>query len=304
MGRVCCIDVGGTTVKSGVLDKSGRLLDPESTPTPGTMGGDAGAVVDLVSALAIELTARHGAHAVGVVVPGIVDEARGLGVRSENLGWRDVAFRDILAERIGLPVAFGHDVRAGGLAETRLGAGRGHQNLLFLPIGTGIAAALVFDGRACSAGGWAGEIGHVDVGHGQACHCGLSGCLEAVSSGAAIVRRYTAKAGREVSGAAEVAELAERGDIVADAVWTEAIEGLAHALSWSAAVLAPEVIVLGGGLAGAGESRLLNPLRADLARRLSFHRVPELVPAALGERAGCVGAGLLALDLLDGRSAQ
>jgi glucokinase len=301
MSRVCCIDVGGTAVKTGVLDENGGLHDTASTPTPGS---GVRAVVDLVCALADDLAQRHDARAVGVVVPGIVDEARGLGVWSANLGWRDVPFRALLAERITLPVAFGHDVRAGGLAETRLGAGRGHENLLFLPVGTGIAAALVLDGHACSARGWAGEIGHVDVGHAEPCGCGLSGCLEAVSSAAAIVRRYTAEAGRAVTGAAAVADLAERGDAVAASVWRDAIEGLAHALAWSAGVLAPEVIVLGGGLAGAGEERLFRPLRAALAGRLSFQRMPELVPAELGERAGCVGAGLLALDLLSERAAR
>lgn len=301
MTQVCAIDVGGTTVKAGILDDHGRLLHTTTAPTSIGRDSDARAVVDLVSTLANQLSDRHGAAAAGVVVPGIVDEARGLGVWSQNLGWRDVPMRELLAERIGAPVAFGHDVRAGGLAEARLGAGRGHESLLFLPVGTGIAAAIILDGRCYSAGGWAGEIGHVDVGYEQSCYCGLRGCLEAVSSGAAIARRYAAKAGRRPAGAAEVAALALSGDVVAESVWSDAIGGLAHALAWSASVLAPGVIVLGGGLADAGQRRLLNPLRERLAARLSYQRVPEVVPAELGDRAGCVGAGLMAFDLLESR---
>jgi glucokinase len=126
-----------------------------------------------------------------VAVPGIVDEAAGLAVFSQNLGWRDAPLRDMIAERTGLPTAFGHDVRTGALAEARLGAGRGCGDSLFLTIGTGISAALLLDGRPYSAHGYAGEIGHVDVGRSEPCACGATGCLEAIASAAAIARRHS-----------------------------------------------------------------------------------------------------------------
>lgn len=298
MVDVGCIDVGGTTVKSGVLVDGSRLLRRTATPSPTTQETDGTDVLDLVAELVDDLATHGDVAAVGVVVPGIVDDAAGIGVHSANLGWRDVPFRDAIARRVRLPVAFGHDVRAGALAEARLGGGRGHRDVMFVPVGTGIAAGLVLAGRPYDGGGWAGEIGHVDVGHDEPCECGLTGCLEALSSGAAIARRFIARAGREVAGADEVAVLARAGHPVAAAVWTEAVDALAYALAWSVGLLAPQVIVVGGGLALAGD-QLLVPLRANMAARLSFQRVPPLRVAELGDRAGCIGAGLLAMDLLE-----
>ena len=299
-GTVLAVDVGGTTVKSGRWTGIGSLLDPAATPTPGDRDPDGRAVLDLVARLVAESHAVHALDAVGLVVPGLVDEQRGVARWSENLGWRDAAFRDQVSERTGLPVAFGHDVRAGGLAESQVGAGAGHRSLVFLPIGTGIAAAVVVDGVTLSSDGFAGEIGHVDVGHSERCRCGLSGCLEALSSASAIARRYGDRAGHRVEGAAEVAARAREGDQVAREVWSEALDGIALALAWTASVLAPEVVVVGGGLARAGQEQLFEPLQFRLAERLSFQRVPEVVPAELGDQAGCYGAALLAWRELTG----
>jgi glucokinase len=276
---------------------SRHSADARRAATQDTHGGR---IVATVSEIVGEFrnTSTDGVGAVGLVVPGIVDEERGIGVRSENLGWRNVPFRDLVAERTRLPVAFGHDVvRAGGLAEYRLGAARNARTALFLPIGTGIAAALIVDGRIHAGGGYAGEIGHVDVGHGEPCACGSVGCLEAIASAAAIARRYTRAAGTPVPGALEVADRLRASDPVARRVWDEAVETVALALSWAASVLAPEIVVVGGGLAESGDL-LLGPLREALKRRLTFQRVPRLVPAALGDDAGWLGAALLARDLL------
>jgi glucokinase len=298
--NVCAVDVGGTAVKSGVLDASGALHAASLTDTPRVHDSSGQAVIDHVCSIVSKRAEQGAIDAVGLVVPGIVDEERGVGVHSENLGWRDVPFRVEVERRTGLPVAFGHDVRAGGLAESRLGAARDHSDVLFVPIGTGIAAALVLGGAPYAAHGWAGEIGHVDVGHAERCVCGLTGCLEAIASGAAIARRYVSRTGRVLS-AAEVAERAQSGDEDAEAVWSDALDGLAMALAWTVGLVAPEVVVLGGGVATAGEDRLLRPLRERLTARLSFHRRPELVAATLGDEAGCIGAGLLGLDLIGAR---
>ncbi|MFD9702465.1 ROK family protein [Lentzea sp. NPDC059081] len=281
------VDVGGTATKAVLLDDAGTALEVRSLPTPQPGGSVVGEVLDVVAGLARELPAGR----VGVAVPGIVDERRGVGVFSENLGWRDVPFAELLAERLGRPVAFTHDVRAGAVAENRLGAGRGARTMVFLPIGTGIASALVSDGRVHDADGYAGELGHVDVGHGEPCVCGRAGCLEAIASAAAIARRYTASTGREVHGAVDVARRVEAGEPEAVAVWDEAVEALAQALAWTAGVLAPEVVVVGGGLSGA-QDLLLEPLAKSLSERLTFQREPRLVPAALGGLAGCHGAAL------------
>jgi len=298
VGRVGCVDVGGTVIKSGVLEGSELVLSGE-TPTP-PPGDDIGArVVDAVVAVVGDLVATAGPlEAVGVVVPGVVDVEAGTGVWSANLGWRDVPFRRLLQDRLGIPVAFGHDVRTGGLAESRLGAAAGRRDVAFLALGTGIAAALVIDGVVLERPRPHSEIGHVDVGHSELCVCGLRGCLEAVASAAAVGRRYADRSGTPRT-AAEVAGLVRAGDEVAVAVWTDAVDGLARAIAWLAALLAPDVVVVGGGLANAGAT-LFDPLRVAVGQRLSYHHRPLVVPATLGDRAGCVGAGLLAQDLLEG----
>lgn len=273
MPSVGGIDVGGTTVKAGVLDGGTWIpfglarLTPHGAPD----------VLDLISAMTVELHTAHPIEAVGVAVPGIVDEATGTGVWSANLGWRDIPFHDLLCERSALPIVFGHDVRCGALAEARLGAGLGVNDVLFVPIGTGIAAGLVLNGRLYAGSGWAGELGHVDVGHHERCVCGLTGCLETIASGSAIARRYAERSGQTVTGAAEVAAFVRQGDGAAIAVWDEALDTLAAALAWSTLILAPEVLVLGGGLSRADDDLFLHPLRARLEAKLSFQRRPKLV---------------------------
>jgi glucokinase len=238
-----------------------------------------------------------GVRAVGLVVTGIVDERRGMAVHSENVGWRDVPVRSLVEQATGLPVGFGHDVRAGTLAEWRLGAGRRLQDMVFVPVGTGVSAGIVVQGRLVTGGGYAGEIGHVDVGHGEPCSCGGRGCVEALASAAAIARRYTAVSGRPVAGAREVAERMVAGDPVARRIWDDATDALALALAWTSVVLAPQAIVLGGGLARSG-SLLFEPLGQALGRHLGVVRRPQLLPAALRDDAGFLGAALLAWEAL------
>jgi glucokinase len=286
--RVVAVDVGGTDMKAALVDGHGAALATRSLPTPRTPAR----IVDAIAELVEELGA---AQAIGLAVPGVVDDERGVAVWSENLDWRDVPFAAQVKERCGLPTVLGHDVRAGAIAETRLGAARGMSDVVYLSIGTGIAAGIVLGGRLHAGDGYAGEIGHTAAGHDEPCACGARGCLEAIASAAAIARRYTARSGRPAAGAAEVVVAAQAGDADALAVWDEALDALAAALAWIASVLAPEAIVIGGGLSRAGAT-LLDPLSEQIPARLTFQRVPRLLPAALGDRAGCVGAALLALD--------
>jgi glucokinase len=290
---IVALDVGGTSMKGAVLTRDLERAATERRPTPhGATAVDG--VLDAID----DLIARAGtARAVGLAVPGIVDDERGVAVWSENIGWQDVAFRDLIAERTGLPVAIGHDVRAGGTAEMRLGAARDARNSVFMPIGTGIAASIVIDGHLCVGNGYAGEIGHMPIGPDEPCVCGAAGCLEALASGPAIARRYARRTGRE-AGAGEVAALVAKGDRDASAVWAETIEWLGTALATATALIAPEVIVIGGGLSRAGDL-LIEPLVEDLHRRLTFHRKPRVTVATFGDEAGCVGAGLWARDLLE-----
>ncbi|MFY1578904.1 ROK family protein [Verrucosispora sp. WMMD703] len=310
------LDVGGTGMKCALVDTDGVVRHAERHPTDAGRGPDA--VVETILTVAEGLAGKARADgltpiALGIVVPGVVDEARGVAVWSANVGFRDVPLRDLASARLGLPTALGHDVRAGGLAEARLGAGRTTGHVLFVAIGTGIAAAHVVAGSAATgAHGAAGELGHILVRpDGPVCGCGRSGCLEALASASAVARRYaeltTAPDGGSAAGpgpgrtmvtAAQVAARAAAGEEVATRVWREAVEALADGLATAQALFDVATIVLGGGLAQAGAG-LFDPLRAALRDRLTFHREPQLVPAVLGDEAGCLGAALLALDQLE-----
>ncbi|MFH0179798.1 ROK family protein [Streptomyces cacaoi] len=291
------LDVGGTGMKGALLDRGVRPLETVRRPTPRADGPHAvvDAIADTLVTLARKAAERGlSVHHAGVVVPGIVDDDRQTAVWSANIGWRDLPLAALLEARTGLRVTLGHDVRAGGMAECALGAARGVQNALFVAIGTGIAAALVCDGKPIRSGGYAGELGHVVVeSEGRPCACGSTGCLETVASATAVAAAYTVRSGRAVAGAADVAALTAQGDSAAQAVWERAAKGLADALATATALLAPELIVLGGGLAEAGRL-LLDPVRAGLDERLSFQRRPLLVRAELGDQAGCLGSGLIA----------
>ena len=301
---VAAVDVGGTRVKAALVDRAGVEVVATTEATPPGLGAP-GALVGAVESTLGRLLgdAEHQGYAVrlggcGVVVPGVVDDARGAAVWSANLGWRDVEVVGPLEGRVGLPVALGHDVRAGLLAEARWGAARGVDNVLFVPLGTGIAGALMVDGLVLQGGGYAGELGHVEVEpEGPVCGCGARGCLEAVSSAAAIERSYAARLGLTEHVTAErIAALVVSGDPDASAVWTHAVSALARALVMAVTLSGVERILVGGGLSRSGDV-LLEPLRHAVSERLTFQRQPSVELAALGDRAGCLGAACLAWDL-------
>lgn len=297
---VLAFDVGGTDTKAALIDGSGQILGLSRTRTPLPAGGTAAAVVEHIGMLAAALIAEFPGTtpvAACVTVPGIVDDDAGVGVLATNLGWVDVPFRALLGERLGLPVAFTHDVRAAGHAEHTLGAARPFNDVAILVIGTGIAGAILINGRPHVAGGYAGELGHsvVTVG-GPICGCGGRGHLEAISSAGAIARRYTEASATPVGGAREVLRRAQEGDDIASRIWNEAIDALAVHLSQLVSMLAPEAIVIGGGLAQAGDA-LFGPLTERLESLLTFQRRPVLLPAEIGENAGLIGAALLAREV-------
>ncbi|MFE1054895.1 ROK family protein [Streptomyces rochei] len=291
-------------MKAALAGPGGELLHQARRATGRDRGPDA--VVEGILDFAAELRAlgvdRFGepARAAGVAVPGIVDEEHGTAVYAANLGWRDVPLRALLGERLGsVPVALGHDVRTGGLAEGRIGAGKGADRFLFVPLGTGIAGAIGIDGRVESgAHGFAGEIGHVVVRPGGLpCPCGQRGCLERFASASAVSQAWAEACGDPEADAADCAKAVDSGDPRALAVWQDAVDALADGLVTALTLLDPRVLIIGGGLAEAGET-LFSPLRDAVRRRVTFQKLPRIVPAALGDTAGCLGAGLLAWDLL------
>lgn len=296
---VLAFDVGGTDIKSALFDADGTALGLRRTPTPIAEGDRTPVLLDRLDVLAEELRAAHPdvvPQAVGLVVPGIVDADAGLGVFASNLGWHDAPLRDLASARLGLPVAFDHDVRAASWAERLLGGARDYADAVVLVIGTGIAGALLVGGVPYTAGGYAGEIGHSPIADGPICACGARGCLEAVASAGAIARRYREATGIAPEGAKDVIARAAAGDPVAAEIWNSALDALTMSLAQLTAVVAPEAVVIGGGLSRAGGA-LFDELRTRLADRLSFHRIPVLVPAELSGNAGLLGAALRAREL-------
>lgn len=292
---VAAVDLGGTRTKAALVDRDLAVVARVVEPTPADLGHHIGEVVaSVVSRLTAE-TAGMRVVRCGVVVPGLVDDATGIGVLSVNHGWRDLPVRSLVSDAVRLPTVVGHDVRAGLVAEVRRGAAVGARDVLFLPLGTGIAAALMVDGHVLSGGGWAGELGHVSVDPaGPICPCGGTGCLEVIASAAAIGREYASRTGEFVD-ARTVAERVGTGDPVAVAVWERAVTALARALVATVTLTGIHLVILGGGLALSGAT-LLVPLEAAIESLLTFQRPPRLVTAALGDWAGCLGAACLAWD--------
>lgn len=294
------IDVGGTTLKVGICAADGTLTHRRQVPTPGGVDVLIAEVALQTQILRDELHAAGDdadlVEPVGVVVPGIVDASTGMAVHSVNLGWRDVPMRDLLAASIGAPVAFGHDVSSGALAESRWGAGaQATTDTLFVAIGTGLSASLILNGSAYTGAGYVGELGHILVTDPAT---GDRVVLEQIASASAIARRYAALR-PEFSldrGSRGVLEELDAGDVHAQTILDQAVEVFGEVLAGTIGVLGPLQIVIGGGLSNAGAA-FLEPVREALAQNLVVTPVPEVVPARLGSWSQCMGAGAMALDL-------
>jgi glucokinase len=304
------VDIGGTSVRAGVVDREGTVLAEAAAPTAREASALDDTVVDVVGGLA----ARHPVHAVGIAVAGFVDPDRRTVAFGAHLPWRDDPVVDRLADRLGLPVVVEHDANAAGLAEHRVGAAAGARVAVLVALGTGIGAALLLDGAVYrGAHGVAPELGHLTVVRGgRPCPCGKHGCLERYCSGTALGRsaeeliaasedfsilRATWERAEPLTGR-DVARAAEQGDVLAGRVVDEFADWLGQGLALVADVLDPEVVVLGGEVAASA------PLYLDRARQRyaeevtgrGHRRLAEVRPAALGGRAGMVGAALDAAE--------
>ena len=247
MNYVVAVDVGGTDIKSALVDSDFNVITTKNirTPKADTTGVE---TVRAIKAIVTEFAQHQTIAAVGLVVPGTLDEPTGTSRWAGNLQWNNLPIRNLLAEAINMPVAFSHDVRTAAVAEMRSGAAKGAQNAIFIPVGTGIAAALIIDGEIRSAEGFAGEIGHVDVRGKYSCVCGKTGCLEAASSTLAISKAYESQSGKTGVTTEEIYKLVVAGDPIAIHVWNDATSAMARACEVLITILAPEVIVFGGGL--------------------------------------------------------
>lgn len=296
MSRVAvALDIGGTKTAAATVTADGVVLARAKRPTPAARGPRAvlGTAVDLVR----ELGADHEVVGVGVGSAGVVDPGTGLVLSATDSlpGWAGTDLRGHLATELGLPVAVVNDVHAHALGEYHQGAARGGSTVLLVAVGTGVGGALLCEGRIHGgARAAAGHVGHVPVAAaaGRRCPCGAQGHVESVASGPALVAEYNERGGGAVTRLEEVVALVDR-DPVARSVLVGGATALGSALAGLANVIDPDVIVVGGGVAGAGAD-WWSPLTEEIERGL----VPALrglsvVPAALGADAALLGAAHL-----------
>jgi glucokinase len=318
------LDVGGTTMKAGVVDDSGKPLSAVSLPTEPQRGQDLGMermCETIRQAAAAAGLGMEQIAAVGVAPAGLLDLPAGVVLESPNFqGWKNVPVRDRIQEKLRKPTAFQNDANAAALGEAWVGAGKGVASMAMFTLGTGVGGGIVLDGKVLEGRHSHGaELGHVkiEMSHPRRCGCGRLGCLEAYASATSVVKR-TYEALNQQSGQSSlhallhaVGELTARDVFVAAASGDELAERLVEETAYYLAVGAmnvmhtidPDMVVFGGGMTAAGES-FLERIRHHV-RELAFP-----VPAArtliryaqLGTDAGLIGAAGCARQLVIGRT--
>ncbi len=294
---VLAFDLGGTDLKAGRVTRTGEVRGFRRQPSRAGEGPEA--LLAAVRAMADALGGPAGPAIAGFGCPGAIEPRAGtlLGRTPHVALPAGFPLAGRLAEALGLRVVVDNDAHCAALGEHALGAARGTRVSLTVTVGTGVGCGIVIDGRVfAGARGAAGEIGHLPLGgEGPACRCGVPGCLEPWSGGAGLAA-LAREAGLDAADARAVFESAHPA---AHAVRARAIEALGRQLAAAAGVLDPEVIVVGGGVALAGEA-LLAPLRRAFDRHVpeALRERVRIVAAALGEQSGVTGAGLSAWEAL------
>ena len=309
------VDLGGTKISVGAMPSDGSSVIARHTePTLAAEGADdvtarIARCIETVIAQTLATTgaSRRAILGIGLGAPGPLDRERGLVIVAPNLGWHDYPLRDRIAEATGLPATLDNDANCATVGEWWIGAAKGGRNVVGMTIGTGIGGGLILDGKLYhGSSDVAGEVGHTTIDStGRRCKCGNYGCLEAYASGPAIAERAReALAGGEPSAllvmsggdlaqvtAQTVYEAAKTGDRIASEVVRETARFIGTGVANLLNVFNPDVFVLAGGVAQAGED-LFGPLRAEVKRRAFKPAVDacRIVPGALGGDAGLVGA--------------
>jgi glucokinase len=312
------VDVGGTKIAAGVVDPYGQVYSRVQLPTDTdgperTLQSIAAGIEEAILAAGIR---KEQIHEVGLGIPGIVDPEHGIGLFSANLGWKNVAVTRWLEDTLRLPCVIENDVSVAALGEHLYGAGQGVHTMLYMSLGTGIAARVVINGRLHRGShGLAGEIGHtVFVPDGPLCLCGARGCLETLASGPALARLAwekiqaghitllsdldILKRGEQLTAEHLFAAIAQ-GDSLSKQIVFEAGAHLAYAVYLLAMSFDPQIIVLGGGLAHE-ENPLIETVRSEVARWTTrspvFQEIwaPDMLRlTALKRDAGILGAAAL-----------
>jgi glucokinase len=311
------IDIGGTKLAIGIATPDGRLLADARLPSQAEHGPDA--MIDRIIELVGEVVSDAGTSmreidAIGIGCGGPLDPWRGVIRNALNLpGWVDIPLVTRIEAAFDTPTFVDNDANAAAMGEHRFGAGRGVRNLVYLTVSTGVGGGLVLDDTLYHGeNGNGGELGHISVRvGGRSCHCGSSGCIEAYCSGTNIAARAREALGASASGALaamdasditaeHVAAAAMEGDPVASAVWDETMELLGGGIVSIIHAFNPRLVVIGGGVARAGD-QLFDPVRRIVSERTMpwLAEVVDILPAQLGELTGVLGAVAVALDRLD-----
>ena len=290
------LDVGGTKILFGLVDRQGNVLEEREVPSPETSEEGVLAALDA----AVEALLEDRVAAIGYGIPANLERRTGRILRAVNLPLDDVDLVSRAQERFGLPVGVENDASAATLAEWRFGAGRGTQNLVMLTLGTGVGGGIVIDGGLFR--GWA-ELGHIVVREGgEECTCGGSGHLEMVASGGTAGDRAAQELYGPDADARTLVERAKEGDVSAREALARIGESLGVAVGSLVNIFDPELTVVGGGFGAAAGEFILDAAR-EAARREAVPPARDgvrIVAAELGPEAGLVGAGLVAFEALDG----
>jgi predicted NBD/HSP70 family sugar kinase len=300
--------IGVHTTTVVVADGAGAI---RATRSAASIRGDGAAGTALLGALADGVladagTPRHVVRSAGLALPGLINRRTGMLDVAPNLGWHAVEIERAAADALGVPVTVHNITQAAAFAESRFGAAAGTDSFVWVYAGSGIGAAIVMEGELLlGARGLAGEIGHCRVVEdGPACGCGGVGCLETVASGLAVERagraaatgrRRSALRGRDGVTTNDVLEAAAAGDVVSAGILREAGSRLGRGISYLIRITDPDLVVVGGPLAEAGEL-LLDPIRRALRLDLSGTDPVPVVGSAVGDHAPLTGALLLAMD--------
>ncbi len=298
------VDLGRTKIAMGLIEPQDRIVARRRLPTDAQEGADAvlERIVLGVAELESEIPAGGRIQALGICTPGPVDHATGTVLEPHDLtALHNTPLRQLLADRLGVPVSLDHDAKSAALGEFYYGAGRGAAALVYIVAGTGVGAAIVVNGEVFrGVRDMAGEVGHITLDrHGEPCPCGSRGCVETFLGGPWLERRYQhalAGAGRALAGqtlsGALITRMALEEDPLARQVLTEAGEALGLAIATLAMILNIDLYVIGGSVAKAGEL-LLVPARR-LVKQYSFHSVGSgvrIVATTLEDDAPILGCG-------------
>ena len=306
MSKAIGIDLGGTNIKGALVDDQGQILLRKAIPTVAQEGPQA--VIERICQLIDELANSHHSaevEGIGIGIPGQPEEGTGVVLYAPNLKWSNVPLGQELSRHFDYPFFMDNDANTAALGEFLHGAGQGSRNMVAVTIGTGIGAGIIIEGKLYRGSAWsAGELGHtIILPDGPLCSCGRRGCLETLTAAPALIRlagdkikvgQSTALAGYSSLEAKDIFWEARQGDGVAQAIVNEMAYYLGLGIANILNILNPDRVVVGGGVARAGDI-LFQPLREWVNKKAL--PIPaknaQIMPALLGNDAGSIGAATL-----------